>query len=79
MLVIPCPHCGPRDEAEFTYGGPVRAACPLTGDGLYSMPNPSGPLREWWYHSSGCETWIEVTRNTRTHAILGSGASGATP
>ena len=21
MLLIPCPHCGPRDESEFDYGG----------------------------------------------------------
>jgi heterotetrameric sarcosine oxidase delta subunit len=75
MLIIPCPHCGPRDEGEFTYGGPARAL-PLDSDttashqALYHGINPRGPLRELWFHTSGCEHWITVTRDTATHDFV---------
>ena len=29
MLQIPCPYCGPRAEAEFSYGGEAHIARPL--------------------------------------------------
>lgn len=75
MLIIPCPHCGPRDEGEFTYGGPARAVslCADTEASqqtLYKGINPRGPLRELWFHSSGCEQWITVTRDTATHDFV---------
>ncbi|HEX9342090.1 MAG TPA: sarcosine oxidase subunit delta, partial [Actinomycetota bacterium] len=28
MLLLPCPWCGPRDEAEFRYGGQAGIAYP---------------------------------------------------
>ena len=28
MLLIDCPHCGPRDETEFSYGGEAHVAYP---------------------------------------------------
>lgn len=28
MLLIPCPWCGPRDEAEFHYGGQAHVPYP---------------------------------------------------
>ena len=71
MLIIPCPHCGHRDEGEFTYGSPVRHVS-LTTDtaashqALYHWIN----LREIWFHTSGCESWITVTRNTATHEFV---------
>jgi len=78
MLSIPCPNCGPRNEAEFNYGGPKRVLPKLDGQSdtqawhrsLYITPNPRGPLIELWYHASGCECWIEITRNTATHEII---------
>jgi len=30
MLLIDCPHCGPRDEIEFRYGGQAGIAYPDT-------------------------------------------------
>ncbi len=86
MLLIPCPHCGPRDEGEFTYGGPKSRlpALDLTADtqdwhrALHVGRNARGPLTEIWYHSSGCETWIEVTRDTATHQILNKAKGGST-
>ncbi|MDW4551231.1 sarcosine oxidase subunit delta [Defluviimonas sp. D31] len=84
MLLIPCPHCGPRDEGEFDYGGPLRTLPPLDGvsdaaawhRALHLGNNPRGPLLELWYHASGCETWITVTRDTITHEIGGSSLPG---
>ncbi|WP_052261976.1 sarcosine oxidase subunit delta [Leisingera sp. ANG-M1] len=81
MLLIPCPHCGLREESEFTYGGPCRDLPALDGQsdaGTWSQAfhmgkNPRGPLRELWYHSSGCEAWIEVTRDTASHEIIPGG------
>ena len=77
MMLIPCPHCGLRDQGEFTYGGPKRNLPELDGasdaskwhQAIYSGHNPRGPLTEVWYHASGCETWIEISRDTATHEI----------
>jgi len=75
---IHCPHCGPRGHDEFAYYGdaaPVRpdptrpdaeaAFC----DYVYLRDNPAGPHRELWYHAQGCQAWLVVERDTRTHAI----------
>lgn len=82
MLLITCPHCGPRDENEFSYGGarriwPDHDANPDQTETamldwhqtLYLSPNPSGLLTEIWYHGGGCECWVEIIRNTKDHSI----------
>lgn len=77
MLRIPCPHCGVRPEREFVYGGDatVRRPDPATAtdaewaDYIYVRDNPKGPHRELWLHAAGCHTWLEVERDTVTHAI----------
>lgn len=76
---IACPHCGPRDLREFSYLGdakPVRPD-PNAADALeqftryvYLRDNPAGALQELWYHGAGCQAWLTVERDTRTHAIL---------
>jgi methylglutamate dehydrogenase subunit B len=77
---IACPHCGPRDAREFAYLGDadVERPDPAAPDALarftdyvYLRDNPAGPLRELWYHGAGCQAWLVVTRNTRTHEMLG--------
>jgi sarcosine oxidase subunit delta len=84
-MLIPCPHCGPRPHGEFTYGGdatPKRPADPLgAGDAawfgyLYLRDNPMGPHCEHWHHTLGCERWIEVERDTLSHAIAGARPAG---
>jgi methylglutamate dehydrogenase subunit B len=79
---IPCPYCGDRDLIEFTYlgdAGPARpdpnsdAAAERFYEAVYLRDNPAGPHQELWYHSSGCRTWLKVTRNTRTHEVLAVG------
>lgn len=73
---LPCPFCGDRDAPEFTYRGDAAPRRPERGDGfhayVYLRDNPAGPIRELWYHAQGCRNWIVVTRDTRSHAILGS-------
>jgi heterotetrameric sarcosine oxidase delta subunit len=77
MLNIPCPYCGPRDEIEFSYGGPSHVARPDLrstdrewSEYLYTRENTKGPYCERWLHSFGCGRWFNVLRDTRTHEIL---------
>ncbi|MFM8681042.1 MAG: sarcosine oxidase subunit delta, partial [Alphaproteobacteria bacterium] len=37
MLQINCPHCGPRDETEFTY----------RGDATVARPGPDAGIEAW--------------------------------
>jgi heterotetrameric sarcosine oxidase delta subunit len=88
---LTCPLCGNRDRREFYYSGtddylnrpapdaPVEA----WDDMLHLRVNPAGVTRDLWYHETGCGSWLVVTRNTVSHAILGcelvagrGGASG---
>ena len=75
-MLIPCPHCGPRDHNEFRCTGEV-----LTRPGakpelreltayLFERRNEAGVQREWWHHRFGCEQWFLVERNTRTNEVL---------
>jgi sarcosine oxidase subunit delta len=78
---IPCPFCGPRDVSEFAYLGAADVARPDPAApdaqaqfvaAVYQRDNPAGPHAELWYHQAGCRSWLRVTRDTRTHAILGA-------
>ena len=82
MLLIPCPHCGPRAQIEFSYRGDAGVSRPAQPqavsdevwlDYLYLRDNPRGPHQEWWFHAAGCQRWIKVRRDTWTHRIEGSG------
>jgi heterotetrameric sarcosine oxidase delta subunit len=75
---IPCPFCGHRDVSEFAYLGDANTARPAADTpgadraffkAVYLRDNPSGRHLELWYHASGCRSWLEVERNTRTHEI----------
>jgi heterotetrameric sarcosine oxidase delta subunit len=84
MLRLPCPHCGVRDEAEFTYGGEAHLERPplAATDGqwteyLFVRENPAGVHAERWRHAAGCGEWFNALRDTRTHAILAVYAMGA--
>ena len=76
MLVIICPHCGPRDSDEFTFGGetPPRPDVGETGPGewrsyLYMRNNVAGPVIERWFHVSGCRRFLSVERDTISNEI----------
>ncbi len=79
-MLIPCPHCGPRDSREFTYGGDATLQRPDPDgaddkawcDYIYARANPMGPHEELWHHAQGCRAWIVVTRDTLTHEITGA-------
>lgn len=75
---IKCPHCGERDVREFSYLGDATLARPSPDDAnaleqfvsyVYLRKNAAGVHREFWYHGAGCQSWLVVARNTRTHEI----------
>ncbi|MEU6544827.1 sarcosine oxidase subunit delta [Streptomyces sp. NPDC046859] len=79
MLLIPCPWCGPRDEAEFHHGGQAHVPYPedpaaLTDEEwarhLFFRDNPQGPSAERWAHTAGCRRWFHAVRDTSTNEIL---------
>ncbi|MCQ4043348.1 sarcosine oxidase subunit delta family protein [Streptantibioticus rubrisoli] len=79
MLLIPCPWCGPRDEAEFHYGGQAHVPYPddpaaLTDEQwaryLFFRDNPKGPHAERWSHAAGCRRWFNAVRDTATNELL---------
>jgi sarcosine oxidase subunit delta len=75
---ISCPLCGDRDRREFYYYGaatyldrPAEGAPPAAWDDyLHLRDNPAGRTRDLWYHEFGCAAWIEVDRDTASHAIF---------
>lgn len=80
MQMFPCPFCGPRDEAEFSFGGeagkarpePAGAVSPETWSGfLYLHSNPRGFSREIWLHAS-CGEFFLMERDTGDHAVHAS-------
>lgn len=71
MLLVPCPNCGPRNAADFSYVGEAKArpdpgAATLAEwrDYLYMKDNPAGLLRETWYCRSGCRQYFVLERDT---------------
>ncbi|WP_404710055.1 sarcosine oxidase subunit delta [Sphingomonas sp. MMS24-J13] len=75
MYLIPCPHCGPRAQAEFTYerttDSVVDPAAPADEAmrALFTRANPMGVDDEIWRHTFGCRAWMILTRHRVTHAI----------
>lgn len=81
MQLIPCPWCGPRDDAEFAYGSEAHVARPAdpmaTSDEeweayLYLRRNTKGVFAERWMHAQGCRRWFNVVRDTYTHEVIAS-------
>ena len=61
MQSIPCPHCGPRAQTEFSYGGdatvrrphdPEHTSLDVWLDHIYLRDNPRGLHTEWWHQST---------------------------
>lgn len=75
MLLIDCPHCGARAQAEFAYERTLDSIVTLdmpAADAvarLYARANPRGEDRELWHHRHGCRQWLVLHRHRRTHAI----------
>ena len=88
MLLITCPHCGPREESEFSCGGEAHIARPLAensltdaefADYLFLRDNPKGIFLERWRHVAGCRRWFNMARNTVTHEIVEIYPMSSTP
>jgi len=75
MLLIDCPHCGARAQAEFVYDRTLDAVVTLNMEAaeamrtLYERANPKGIDDELWRHSFGCRQWLVLRRHRVTHAI----------
>jgi sarcosine oxidase subunit delta len=79
-MIIDHPLLGPRDAAEFVYLGDAGLidrpdwqapdAAERFHDYAYLRDNPAGAHRELWYHEQGDRSWLVVTRDTVTHAVL---------
>jgi sarcosine oxidase delta subunit len=67
-FLLRCPNCGPRDVAEFRYGGEILPP-PAAG-------NLPGVQRERWFHRHGCRRWLEARRDVRTNQVLHTGWLG---
>jgi heterotetrameric sarcosine oxidase delta subunit len=75
-FVLTCPYCGVREVSDFAFGGELsprpqttpsfRELCEYN----YFKRNVAGVQREWWYHRSGCRTWFQAERDTRTNEVL---------
>ena len=87
MQIFPCPFCGPRDEAEFTFGGEAGKARPEPAAAvaaeawagfLYRHPNPRGLAREIWRHDA-CGEFLLLERDTVSHAVHASHALRRAP
>ncbi len=82
MLLIDCPHCGPRAQVEFAYERTLDsvvqpdAAPDEAMTHLFTRANPRGPDQEIWRHSFGCRVWLVMTRDRVTHAISAIRAIG---
>jgi sarcosine oxidase subunit delta len=76
VQLIPCPWCGPREEAEFHYGGQAHVPYPAEPAALtdeqwahyvFFRDNPKGRFAERWNHSAGCRRWFNAIRDTATY------------
>ena len=82
MLLITCPHCGPRAQTEFSYERTVDSVVQPGADPaeamarLFARANPRGLDDEIWRHTFGCRAWLVMTRHRMTHAITSIRAAG---
>ena len=76
MLVILCPHCGPRNSDEFAHHGEIVSRPDVaTADPaawrryLYLRANTAGWVEERWFHAAGCRRFLLVERHTVSNQI----------
>jgi sarcosine oxidase subunit delta len=85
VLLIACPHCGPRPEIEFRCGGEAHIARPpeperldddTWAEHLFARTNPRGVHAERWNHAHGCQRWFNALRDTASDRILATYRAG---
>ncbi|HLY54611.1 MAG TPA: sarcosine oxidase subunit delta [Stellaceae bacterium] len=71
MLLIPCPYCGERPEAEFRHAGeahlvrdPAAADDESWAEFLFHRSNRKGMHAERWRHIHGCGRFFNALRDT---------------
>lgn len=76
MKILTCPLNGPRNIAEFTYGGeyhqepdPDRSDDRSWAEHVFFHDNRAGIVVEWWCHNASA-FWFLAERDTRTDRIL---------
>lgn len=76
MILLACPHCGPRNVSEFRYLGeagerpdPNRCDPEEWRAYLYLKGNPAGWTTETWLHRAGCRQFLTVERHTVTNEV----------
>ncbi|NIV18243.1 MAG: sarcosine oxidase subunit delta [Woeseiaceae bacterium] len=76
MKILICPLNGPRNIAEFTYGGEYhREPDPESSDDrdwaehVFFDDNRAGLVVEWWCHTASA-FWFLAERDTRSDEIL---------
>jgi heterotetrameric sarcosine oxidase delta subunit len=76
MILLPCPHCGPRNASEFRYLGEERSRPdPATTTPaewrtyLYEKRNPAGWTVETWCHTLGCRAFFTAERHTVSNEV----------
>lgn len=75
MKIMHCPLNGPRNIAEFVWGGDVKSepgrSCSDAdwAEHLFLEDNIAGEVDEWWLHAPS-NTWFIARRNTLTDEIL---------
>ncbi len=86
MLLVPCPHCGPRNSADMRYVGesvsrpdPESATPEQWRRYLYTRSNPAGWLRETWYCRLGCRRYFTVERHTASNQFRAPVVPGHKP
>jgi sarcosine oxidase subunit delta len=77
VQIFPCPFCGERPDAEFRYGGDARKSRPGRDCSdaewahyMHQRANRRGEALELWQHAAGCGRWIEIRRDTASHAVI---------
>lgn len=76
MLLIECPWCGPRNQIEFEYVGPLlkrpdrQVSVSEWVAFVYQRKNPKGDYDELWQHCGGCREFVTVRRNTITNDLV---------
>jgi sarcosine oxidase subunit delta len=87
MLLIHCPHCGPRAEVEFRCGGEAHIARPDPATAsdqdwesyLFLRRNPKGLHLERWLHVHGCRRWFNAARDSVSDRFLAFYPMGEAP
>ena len=76
MIIVPCPHCGPRNSADLRNCGevvhrpnPDTATLTEWRTYLYLRENAAGWVTETWYCRAGCRRYFTIERNTATNEI----------